>query len=204
MASFKDAVEIVLKNEGGFVNNPLDKGGATNWGITQKVYEAWKGRPVTVTEMKNMPRSDAIAIYKKNYWDKVGGDAIKFYSVALTIFDQAVNRGISAAVKQAQRVAGVNQDGAIGAQTIAAINKTPESEFLNLFLKESEAAYKTIVSRNPSQEVFLKGWLKRVDHLRADAMKWLGTLNKPALGIGLFAVTGLGIFLYFKFRKKKS
>ena len=204
MPSFNDAVEVILKNEGGFVNHPQDRGGATNWGITQRVYEAYKGRAVTIDEMRKMPRSEAIAIYKKNYWDKIGGDAIKFYTVALTIFDQAVNRGIAAAVKQAQRVAGVNPDGVVGTQTLAAINKTPEKEFLNLFLKESEEAYKTIVNRNPSQQVFLKGWLNRVDHLRNQALAFLGQVNKPALGIGILALAGLGIFLYMRMRKAKK
>ena len=74
--SFQLAVEKVLKHEGGFVNHPDDRGGATNWGITQKVYEKFKGRPVTLAEMKNMPKSDAIAIYKAEYWDKVGGEPI--------------------------------------------------------------------------------------------------------------------------------
>ena len=61
MPSHIDAIEKVLKHEGGYVDHPADKGGATNFGITQKVYEEFVKRKVTKDEIKNMPRGNAIA-----------------------------------------------------------------------------------------------------------------------------------------------
>lgn len=203
--TFNDAVEVILKNEGGFVNNILDKGGATNWGITKAVYEAYKGRAVSVDEIKNMPRADAVAIYKKNYWDKVGGDNIKYYATALTLFDQAVNRGVGAVIKQAQSVLGITQDGGIGPQTLAALNAVPDTSFIPKFLAAAENSYKAIVANNPSQSVFIKGWLNRVEELRKQANKYFGELNGKTVGIsvGVLALIGAGIFLYLRSRKEK-
>lgn len=204
MAGFKEAVETILKHEGGFVNNQHDRGGATNWGITQRVYEAYKGRAVTIDEIKNMPRTDAIAIYKRNYWDTIKGDQIKFYSVALTMFDQAVNRGVGSVIKQAQRVVGLSPDGVLGSKTLASINIMPEPDFISKFLTESVKSYNAIVEKNPSQNVFIAGWLKRVESLRKDAVKWAGTLNKVAVSAAILVAVGLGIGTYFFLKSKRK
>lgn len=201
---FVDAVEVILKHEGGFVNHPADKGGPTNWGITQSVYEAYKGRKVTIDEMRRMPRSEAVAIYKRNYWDKVGGDSIKFYSVALTLFDQAVNRGVGAVVKQAQRVLKVPETGVMGPQTLAALNAVPDSNFLTQFLAAAEASYKAIVDRNPSQVVFLNGWMNRVKHLRDQASRFFGQLNAKDVGLGVGVIAILGVAGYFAYQAMKK
>jgi lysozyme family protein len=185
MSNFLKAVEKVLKHEGGFVNHPADRGGATNWGITQKTYEKFMRRPVTVDEIRRMPKGNAVAIYKEDYWDKVGGDKIKKYAIAFVLFDQAVNRGHNRAIKQAQKILGLYQDGIIGPKTIAAINDTNETEFLNKYLAESEKAYRSIASANPSQVVFLKGWLNRVESLRDYAFNNLTTVGIGLVGIGI-------------------
>lgn len=185
------AILKVLQHEGGFVNHPLDPGGATNWGITQKVYEKFKGRRVTLEEMRRMPKSDAIAIYKRDYWDKVRGDSIRSYNVAFAMFDQAVNRGVSASVKQAQKVTGMIQDGIIGPATLNAINSMSETEFLEKYLAESIAAYKAIVARRPASDVFLDGWLKRVDSIS----DYVGV--KPAIAAISGVVLIAGFFLIF-------
>ena len=204
-AGFLNAVEAVLKAEGGFVNHPADRGGPTNWGITQRVYAEFKKRPVTVDEVRNMPRSEAIAIYKANYWDKVGGDEIKHYATALTLFDQAVNRGVGAVVRQAQSVVGVVSDGALGPKTLAALNAMPDTVFVPRFLALAENSYKSIVANNPSQSVFLKGWLNRLDKVRSEATKFFGQLNARQVGIGLGAVAVLGIagYLAYAMLRKK-
>lgn len=201
---FITAVELILKHEGGFVNHPADKGGPTNWGITQKVYEAFKGRPVTLNEMMNMSRNDAISIYKKQYWDKIGGDSLKYYSVALTLFDQAVNRGTGAVIKQAQAVLGLTQDGGMGPKTIAALNALPDTDFIPKFIMLAEQSYKNIVAKNPTQVVFLNGWMKRIESLKKQATNYYGQLNsaqKIGIGLGLFAILGIAGFLYYKGRK---
>lgn len=204
MSSYKNAVEPLLVREGGFVNNPADRGGPTNWGITQAVYEKFKGRKVTLDEMKKMPKADAVAIYKPEYWDKIHGDKIKFFAVANTMFDQAVNRGVNATIKQAQRVAGVSQDGIIGPKTLTAINASMEHDFITKFLAESVKSYNAIVASNPSQSQFIKNWLGRVEKLRVEAVKWAGTLTTTTVSVALIATLGLGLgaFLFLRSRRK--
>ena len=203
MPSSIDAINKVMAIEGGFVNNPLDRGGATNYGITQKVYENFVGRSVSVDEIKNMPRGNAVAIYQKNYWNKIRGDDIKDFAVAYAIFDQAVNRGVVASVKQAQKVVGAVSDGIMGTQSINAINAMNPGLFLQRYLAESENAYKQIVANNPSQSVFIKGWLNRVDEIKNYARQVLGLpVVKAGIGLGAIALLSLGIFLFLRSRKK--
>ena len=72
--NFKDCLSMLLKHEGGFVDHPKDPGGATNKGVTKKVYDEYLGRECTIDELKNIPMDHVEEIYKKNYWDKVKGD----------------------------------------------------------------------------------------------------------------------------------
>jgi lysozyme family protein len=196
---YRDAINKVLQHEGGYVNNPADRGGPTNFGVTQKTYSDFIGHQASIDEIKNMPIGNAITIYKKNYWDVIQGDKIKQYAIAAAIFDQAINRGHVAAVKQAQRVLGLSQDGKMGPVTLAAINATPDTSFIPKYISESITAYKTIVANNPSQAVFLNGWLKRAESLRQYAMGFLGSVNATTVGIGVVVVAMVGVggfFLY--------
>jgi len=237
MANYQDAINKVLQAEGGYVNHALDRGGRTNYGITQAVYETFIGRklvgPTTdalpgqpmseaETVMRNMPLGNALTIYKNSYWDKVGGDKIRKFAIAAIIFDQSVNRGVSAAVRQAQRVLSskgyaVIQDGVPRQETIDGLNTINESLFINSYLQESIIAYQTIVKNNPSQQVFLSGWLSRVESLRKYANSYLGTINGAApesnvsrtiasagqvlggpTGIAVIVLLGVGSYLIYR------
>lgn len=179
MASSVEAINKVLKTEGGFVNNPADRGGATNYGITQKVYEEFKGRKVTIDEMRNMPIEDAKAIYKAGYWDKVAGDMISNYSIAYTLFDQAVNRGVNSAIMQAQRILGQAVTGLMNGTLLNALNALKPDQaksFLNSYFDASEKFYKDLATKDPTQIIFLQGWLNRVAGLRAYAESGLSAV----------------------------
>lgn len=199
MPTFKDAILTILDHEGGFVNNPADRGGATNLGITIGTLSTWLGRQATIADVQNLTKDTAIAIYKKNYWDKVSGDQLKYYSVALTLFDQAVNRGPASAIKQAQKIVGVTQDGVMGPKTVEAINKMPDSQFLPQYLSASAAFYNKLVQNDSSQGVFLQGWLNRISSLQTQAYAYLGTTQgKVVASVGLIAVLGVAGFVLFK------
>jgi lysozyme family protein len=207
---YRNAIQKVLEHEGGYVNHPADRGGPTNWGVTQRTYDSYMssklGRPYksTIAEIQAMPIATAIDIYKKLYWDVVKGDKIRKYSVALVIFDQAINRGNSAAIRQVQRVLGVAQDGIMGPQTLDKLNfatSSPdlEKKFLDSYLQESKLAYNTIVKNNPSQVVFLSGWLKRVDSLISESRSYLGTINATTvvgIGVGVVIILVGSILIY--------
>ena len=196
--NWQEAINKVLAHEGGFVFDPADSGGATNFGITKAVYEKFKGRSVTVDEIKNMPKSDAVLIYKRDFWDAIGGDKINSYKIAYALFDQAVNRGVSASVRSAQRILGVNPDGKMGPSTIDKINRQNETDFLSKFLADAEKFYRDLVARRPKDAKFLKGWLNRISSIS----DYVG-VKPAAAGIGaLVLVTGI-FFLILRSRGAK-
>ena len=72
--NFDKCLSMLLHHEGGFVDHPDDPGGATNLGVTQKVYEEWVGHKVTIEDMKNLDFTKVGPIYRKNYFDGVRFD----------------------------------------------------------------------------------------------------------------------------------
>lgn len=120
---------IIIDNlEGGFVDHPSDPGGATNYGITERVARAngYDGN------MRDIPREKAIEIYFKDYWDGKLMNYIKNH-VAFHLYDCAINSGYSRAIKLLQRAVGVTEDGLIGANTINAISRYSEKELILRF-----------------------------------------------------------------------
>lgn len=213
MPDYRDAIKKVLEHEGGFVNHKADKGGPTNWGVTQAVYDKYiqevtknPSYKSTIAEIQNMPIGNALAIYKKNYWDVIQGDKITRYAIAAAIFDQAINRGPVAAVKQAQRLLGLTDDGKVGPTTLSYLNKVDEAKFLASYLAASKTAYQQIVANNPSQAVFLTGWLNRVDSLKNYVTSYIGTINGTTVGIGVgvIAMLGVGGFFLYKYMSSTS
>ena len=164
MDRFDDMVKVVLKFEGGYVNNPADKGGETNYGITAATAH---GAGYTGA-MKDMTVDQAKAIYRKLYWEKPGFDKITDDSLAMALFDQGVNMGTGTAVKNLQQAYNylnsevIQVDGLLGPNTVQAVNsyKYP-ADLLNCLNGVRISRYLEIVENNPTQKVFLRGWLRR-------------------------------------------
>lgn len=104
-ANFPTALDLTLKYEGGFVNDPHDPGGATNMGITIATLSHELGRQATVAEVRNLSRSTAATIYRKKYWNVVGGDSLPS-GVDILAFDIAVNSGPGRALNWLAQVKG--------------------------------------------------------------------------------------------------
>ena len=153
MSDFGKAFDLLIGNEGGYVNNPKDPGGETNWGITKSVAVAngYAG------DMRTMPKEVAKGIYKKMYWDKLQCDQLPFV-VAFQLFDAGVNHGNSQAVKFLQRALSVADDGVIGAKTISAVSKLEDLQIVMLFNAERIEFYAALKTFS----TFGKGWVRRV------------------------------------------
>ena len=151
MANFDVSIAVILKNEGGYVNNPADPGGETNFGICKESYPD--------VDIKSLTVDGAKVIYKRDFWDKVHGDDIVDQNFATSLLDFAVNAGVGTAGKQVQKVLGVAVDGVIGQQTIHAINNTPN--FSKGFAKGRADYYVALVTNKYTDIVFLKGWINR-------------------------------------------
>lgn len=114
--TFDEAFERLLGHEGGFVNHPSDPGGATRWGITQRVARAngYAG------DMRELPMETAKAIARRAYWDVVQADLAPA-EVRFDLFDAAYNSGVSQAVKWLQRAVYATPDGVLGPKTLMAL-----------------------------------------------------------------------------------
>ena len=150
---FFEIVNHTLEEEGGYVNDPRDKGGETNYGISKRAYPD--------LNIFKLTEDDAIDIYWKDYWLRGKCDKVPKGLQAI-YFDMCVNFGIRGAVKVLQETAngkgaGIEVDGGIGPNTIKAIK--------NLSLERVRAfrvlKFAKIVIANPKQMKFWYGWYRR-------------------------------------------
>lgn len=161
-SAFLDAVDRVLKSEGGYVDDPKDRGGETKFGISKRAYPDLDIAGLTI--------QDAVGIYKRDYWDRLHLDEITDPEIAAEVFDSGVNMGRKAAIvilQQSLNLFGEELvvDGHIGPNTLKAANKWCQKDSvslgkaLNLY---QGTYYLEIIKRDPSQARFARGWLKRV------------------------------------------
>lgn len=169
-------VEQLIEREGGYVNNPADRGGPTCFGITQEVARAngYYGA------MRQFPRDEAVAIYTRLYWLRPRYDAVARIAplVAAELFDSGVNMGPAVATIFLQRaLTALNRngtdypdlvpDGRVGPATLAALSafiaKRGSAGGQTVLLRALEALqgerYLRLAERRPANEAFLYGWL---------------------------------------------
>lgn len=164
--NFDKCLQYLLVHEGGYVNHPSDPGGMTNLGVTQRVWEEWKGSQSDESEMRSLTVEQVSPIYKKRYWDAARCDDFPS-GIDYVVFDFAVNAGVVRSAKTLQNVAGVTGDGVIGPLSIAAVNSMKPEVFINEFSDNRATFYKAL-STFPT---FGKGWLRRVNEVRETALK---------------------------------
>lgn len=169
--TFEQALERVLRYEGGFVDHPDDPGGATNFGITQATYDAWRSsKGLMLASVRHITRREVEAIYRERYWQPAKCDELPA-SLRLPHFDAAVNCGVTNAIKFLQRSLHVSADGIIGPITRRALQDAPESRLAHDLLWERLRYYHAIAGRRRPDgrdlRVFLLGWLARVLDLRS-------------------------------------
>lgn len=120
--NLEQALRLVLAHEGGYVNHPQDPGGATNKGVTQRVYDAYRQRKgLGAQSVRGITADEVADIYKRQYWDAVKGDDLPA-GLDYAVFDYAVNSGPRRAIQDLQRELGVKPDGIIGQLTLAAVS----------------------------------------------------------------------------------
>jgi len=151
--NFETAIEKVLSHEGGYVNDPTDRGGETNYGITIGVARdnGYAGK------MIDLPIQTAKEIYKDKYWNKVRADELPA-SIRYIVFDTGINMGTSRAIKLLQQCGGCVVDGIIGPNTI----RHSKAVGLYKYAIERMYYYCQIVRNNRSQAKYIGGWSNRV------------------------------------------
>lgn len=165
MANYMLLAPFIMEHEGGFVNNPNDKGGPTNKGVTLRTFRDYAGNNVNVQDLKDMSDYQWYAIFKRFYWDLCKADKINSQAVANAIVDWAYNSGPRTAIATVQRILGIDNDGIVGPMTIEAINNMRSGKLFDAIQFERAAFVQKIVKNNPSQSIFLKGWLRRINEI---------------------------------------
>lgn len=172
MALFQPAFEKILKNEGGYVNDPQDPGGETYKGIARNMQSKWNGWVrIDLGKTKqgfpqNLEQDEVLQLqiskfYETNYWDPIGADDITHQQVAESIFDFGVNAGIKTAIILAQQVVEATADGVSGPKTVEKINNFDPDHFIAAFTVMKIARYVSIVKRRPDSKKYFYGWICR-------------------------------------------
>jgi lysozyme family protein len=154
---FSRCIKVILRNEGGYVNHPNDPGGETNFGIAKKFYPE--------EDIKNMTKERATYLYYKDYWIPMNLKGIQNEELVLQVFDFGVNAGIKTSIRILQRLVGVADDGIIGKITTKVVNDQP-IELVDKFKMRRKIFYMNLAAKKPKLQVFLRGWLRRVDHTK--------------------------------------
>ena len=169
-------IDELIEREGGYVNHPADRGGATCWGITEAVARAHGyGGP-----MRALPRIEAASIYRRLFWLRPRFDAVARRSVRIAeeLFDTGANMGPTVASTFLQRAltalnrngkdyADLTPDGRIGETTLAALDRflsirgatSGETVLLRALEALQGERYLRLAERRPANEAFLYGWL---------------------------------------------
>lgn len=142
---FQQAVDSVLRREAGYVNDPQDPGGETNFGITKRSYPS--------LNIKFLTREQAVEIYRRDFWERIRGDELPA-PLAFFLLDMAANLGVSQTVRYLQRAAGVPLDGVLGPKTLAAAQ---DPAVLPSLAQLREAHYKGLRTFGR----YGRGWLTR-------------------------------------------
>lgn len=155
-------IDDILRREGGYIDHPADRGGATKHGITLKVLADWRGQPVTADDVKKLTEVEAREIYRERYIVEPRLHKIIDEKVRALAVDCAVNHGPRQAVKLLQLAACVFPDGDLGPKTEAAVSRMDPAALYRRLCAARVRFYGQIITKDPSQSVFAAGWANRV------------------------------------------
>lgn len=170
MGNFESALAYTLTNEGGFSQDPADRGGSTNLGIELTEWNDWIGHPTSLADFKALTPKDVEGIYLSRYWKPLQLDQVMSSPTATAIFDMGVNMGIHTASKLTQSALNalgqaLVVDGWLGPKSLLALNEATPKSFIPAFQILIHDRYNDIVMKDQTQVVFLKGWVNRCKRL---------------------------------------
>ena len=168
-------IEDILRREGGFVDHPSDRGGPTNFGITLRTLASWRNSDVNRDDMRRMTLAEARTIYRDRYFLRPQIDRLPA-AIQPILFDMSTNHGPGTAIKLLQEVLQTvtppcSVDGGIGDETVLsaarALTAVGAKALVNQLVDRRVGLFQSIAANDASQEVFLKGWLRRAEEFRA-------------------------------------
>lgn len=192
---FRRAFEVSLEHEGGYVDHPADRGGPTNKGVTQRTWHDFVRakhadmRTASAEDvekkypLKDLSNDDVAEVYYQGYWRPAKCGLMPNEAIAALVFDAAINHGPRRALRMLQAAAWMPAkqcDGVWGPKTAQAVLQAGEDPigFADDYLLARERFYRWIVNDDPTQGVFLRGWMNRLAGQRANAMALLSGAPK--------------------------
>ncbi len=170
--TFEKAFQRLIGHEGGYTNDKRDPGNWTGGKVGVGVLKGTKYGIAANTypnlDIKNLSLAQAKEIYKKDWWDKLGGNGIHS-AITFQLWDFAINAGRKRAIQELQQAVGVTADGIIGPKTIEAVN-TQDLNDVILTLTAERLKFYTSLNTWPT---WGKGWTNRV----ADNLKYAAQDN---------------------------
>ncbi len=167
-SSFHNALTFILRWEGGFVDDPDDPGGRTNKGVTQKTYNRWRQKHgLDPADVLYIDAEEVDQIYAEGYWVPPHCPELA-RNLDLIQFDTAVNMGVRRAVMILQEGLGCKADGQFGPITTKAAHDCDPEAVMKVYCDIRECFYRRLVERKPRLKKFLRGWLNRLNSLRAE------------------------------------
>jgi lysozyme family protein len=159
--SVETLIDEVIAREGGFVDHPQDRGGATHFGITKGTLSRWRGRVVTTADVRHLDVGEARDIYRAMYVAQPGFTDLP-EPLRLQLVDFGVHSGPAQAVRALQRVLGLPVDGVLGPQTRAALAQADMATVTRRVWQERVRFLVHLVAMRPTTSTpFIDGWLNR-------------------------------------------
>ena len=161
----EDLISALIRREGGFVDHPADKGGATKFGVTIKTLRDWRRQPVGKQDVMELDESEARLIYRHAFLVAPAFDQITPLRLRELMFDWGVHAGPDDPSRALQRLLGAKPDGVIGPLTLEAFRRTGEERRAQIYKGVLAARCRQaadILDTDPSQAVFFAGWCNRI------------------------------------------
>lgn len=156
----------ILRWEGGFVNDTLDRGGATNKGVTIGTFRFYFGSNKTVGDLKNISDSEWLFVLKTGFWNPWKADLIENQSIANILVDFAWASGTKTAIMKIQRLFSLVPDGIVGTKTLSVLNGPNRKEIFEKIKEERLRFVDAICRKNITQLRFLRGWQNRINYYK--------------------------------------
>jgi lysozyme family protein len=178
MKTLDQMLDDILRREGGYTNHPADKGGPTNFGVTQAALAAYRREAVSAEDVRTMTKAEAKAVYTADYFLKPRINLLPA-EIQPFVFDCAVNHGPVQAIRFVQQVCTqldtrpLGVDGRCGPATAGRVceiivNFGDHRELLRALVERRRQFYLDLIARKPSQEAFRKGWMNRLAEFAVD------------------------------------
>lgn len=172
MLSYDKATALVIRHEGGLVDDKYDPGGITKWGISKRFLiihniDLNGDGVIDNQDIIDMTMEQCQGIYKTYFWDKYPFRKVKYEPLAIKLFDMSFPLGEPQAFKLFQRSINdmggdIKVDGILGSKTIAGANKFNGEQLLHHFQERLKDFFQKLASNRPDSKRFLNGWLNRV------------------------------------------